>query len=54
MGEYIDKAKLFEHFSDLVEVYTKQLEAEIRETKPFVTSFELGGNFEIWGQKCQK
>ncbi len=34
MGEYIDKAKLFEHFSDLVEVYTKQLEAEIRETKP--------------------
>lgn len=34
MGEYINKTKLLEDFSSLIEVYTKQLEAEIRETKP--------------------
>lgn len=34
MGEYIDKAKLFEHFSSLAETYTRELAEEIRENKP--------------------
>lgn len=34
MVGYINKTKLLEDFSSLVEVYTKQLEEEIRETKP--------------------